>query len=107
MSKHCKKPRSVEAIKSLLNLGMNTHIDFSENGWFGNCFKTQNVQLITGQRFSAFGSYLKCNESYSVILQTLYYKIWQKFITECDRYFITKCDATIVKCESNYKICQI
>ena len=40
MSKHCKKPRSVEAITSLLNLGMNTHIDFSENGWFGNCFKT-------------------------------------------------------------------
>ena len=40
MSKHCKKPRSVEAIKSLLNLGMSTHIDFSENEWFGNCFKT-------------------------------------------------------------------
>lgn len=31
MSKHCKKPRSLEEIKNLLNLVVDTHVDFNEN----------------------------------------------------------------------------
>ena len=35
------------------------------------------------------------------------YKMWQKFITKCVRFFITKCNSFITKCDSYYKLRQL
>ena len=36
--------------------------------------------------------------------QLFYYKMRQKFIAKCVRFFITKCDSFISKCGSYYKL---
>ena len=36
--------------------------------------------------------------------QLFYYKMRQKSITKCVRFFITKCDSFITKCDSYYKM---
>ena len=38
--------------------------------------------------------------------QQIYYKMRQKFITKCVRFFITKCDNFITICDSYYKLRQ-
>ena len=35
--------------------------------------------------------------------QLFYYNMRQKFITKCVRFFITKCNSFITKCDSYYK----
>ena len=40
------------------------------------------------------------------LIMTLYYKMRQKFITKCVRFFITKCDSFVTKCDSYYKLRQ-
>ena len=37
-------------------------------------------------------------------IMTVYYKMRQKFITKCVRFFDTKCDSFITKCDSYYKM---
>ena len=36
--------------------------------------------------------------------ELFYYKMRQKFITKCARFFISKCDSFITKCDSYYKL---
>ena len=36
-----------------------------------------------------------------------YYKMRQKFITKCVKFFITKCDSFITKCDSYNKLAQL
>ena len=36
--------------------------------------------------------------------QLIYYKMRQKFVTKCVRFFITNCDSFITKCDVYYKL---
>ena len=38
--------------------------------------------------------------------QLLYYKLPQTFVTKCVRFFVTKCDGFITKCDVYYKLRQ-
>ena len=39
--------------------------------------------------------------------QLSYYKLRQKFVTKCVRFFVTKCDSFITICNSYYKMCEL
>ena len=72
---------------------------------------TQHEHLVLGVK-SVTVSYLIHNDSLSQNITDIitkcdklfYYKMRQKFITKCVRFYITKCDSFNIKCDSYYKL---
>ena len=57
-----------------------------------------------GMRHSLWQFITKCDKHYYKMRQQFCYKMWQKFITKCVRFFIRKGDTFVTKCDSFYKM---